>query len=35
VLYRGPEPSVPCPSWDALRAGTAVAAPMEAAPPER
>ena len=22
VLYRGPEPSVPCPSWEALMAGT-------------
>jgi len=36
VLYRGPEPSVPCPSWDALRAGAATPAPAEAAaPPER
>jgi uncharacterized membrane protein len=36
VLFRGPEPSVPCPSWDALRAGTATAAaPEAAAPPER
>jgi uncharacterized membrane protein len=26
VLYRGPEPSVPCPAWDALLAGTAPAA---------
>ena len=22
VLYRGPEPSIPCPSWEALLAGT-------------
>ena len=36
ALYRGPEPSVPCPSWDSLLAGTATAAPAEAAaPPER
>ncbi len=36
VLFRGPEPSVPCPSWDALRAGAATEAPTEAAaPPER
>ena len=36
VLYRGPEPSVPCPSWDALRSGAATAAAAEsAAPPER
>jgi uncharacterized membrane protein len=36
VLYRGPEPSVPCPSWDAFRAGAATPAPAEAAaPPER
>jgi uncharacterized membrane protein len=36
VLYRGPEPSVPCPSWDSFRAGTATTAPAEAAaPPER
>src|SRR6185503_11880643 len=26
VLYRGPEPSVPCPSWDALLAGAAAPA---------
>jgi uncharacterized membrane protein len=37
VLYRGPEPSVPCPSWDAFLSGAAAAtAPAEAAgPPER
>jgi hypothetical protein len=36
VLFRGPEASVPCPSWDALLAGTAPAAsPEAAAPPER
>jgi uncharacterized membrane protein len=36
VLYRGPEPSVPCPSWDALQSGAATAAGAEsAAPPER
>jgi len=36
VLYRGPEPSVPCPSWEAFLAGTAAAPPPEAAaPPER
>jgi hypothetical protein len=36
VLYRGPEPSVPCPSWDALGSGAATPAAIEsAAPPER
>jgi uncharacterized membrane protein len=37
VLYRGPEPSVPCPSWTALLSGAAAvpAAPEAAAPPER
>jgi uncharacterized membrane protein len=39
VLYRGPEPSVPCPSWEALltgAAGPATAPAAEAAaPPER
>jgi uncharacterized membrane protein len=36
VLYRGPEPSVPCPPWDAFLGGSAPAAPAEgAAPPER
>jgi hypothetical protein len=38
VLYRGPEPSVSCPAWDALLAGAAppASAPAEAAgPPER
>lgn len=37
VLYRGPEASVPCPSWDAFLSGAAAGpAPAEgAAPPER
>ena len=37
VLYRGPEPSVPCPAWDAFRGGASpTLAPVEApAPPER
>jgi len=36
VLYRGPEPSLTCPSWDALLAGTVtLAGPEEAGPPPR
>jgi len=38
VLYRGPEPSLPCPPWEALIAGRPPGAgepPAAAAPPER
>jgi hypothetical protein len=36
VLYRGPEPSVACPAWDAFLSGSSAAVPAEAAaPPER